>query len=403
MESLTSEQLTDGQQDWPVQMQRALDLASSVLSTYPNPRVGCVLVKNGQVLAEGWHQAPGEAHAEAMALREASDRGVDVSGATAIVTLEPCAHHGRTGPCCEALIKAKVKSVVLAGVDPNPEVAGKGIQAMEAAGISVFHLREFEQQAEALNRGYFKRRRRGLPWLTVKLAMSLDGRTAMVNGESKWITGAGARADVQRLRLRSSAIITGIGTVLADDPSLNVRVEELRLNEKERALNSRLLDTQPLRVVIDSELRTPGTAKIVSLPGRCVIYTKSDANDFQANESGAPEMAEVSVRPLSSAVESSARGVDLRSVLESLAAEYEANEVLVEAGPKLAGKFLEAGLVDELIVYVAPKLMGSDARPLMDIAGLNSLDESIELEWQSVDAVGQDLRLTLRPKRRAAS
>ncbi len=392
MKSLSSQDLQADQFDWPVHMQRAIDLATSVISTHPNPRVGCVIVKDQQVLAEGWHKGPGLAHAEAMALQEVSDAGIDVRGATAIVSLEPCAHHGRTGPCCDALIAAQVAKVVLAVVDPNPAVAGKGIAAMEAAGIEVFHLSDFEAQAEAVNRGYFKRRRVNLPWVTVKSAMSLDGRTAMADGEAKWITGPSARADVQRLRLRSSAVITGVNTVLLDDPSMNVRTESLQLSAQETAHNEWLLQQQPLRVVLDSQLRTPGAAKILNLPGNSLIFTTD-----QAAPATAPALPDgVSVRTCTA---ESGR-VALQSVLESLAADFEANDVLVEAGPVLSGAFVRAGLVDELIVYVAPKLLGSDARPLMEIAGLDSLEECIELEWQSVDAVGQDLRLTLRLQRK---
>lgn len=385
MKSLSSHQLESDQFDWPVHMQRALDLASSVISAHPNPRVGCVIVRDQQVLAEGWHKAPGQAHAEAMALQVASESGVDVAGATVFVSLEPCAHHGRTGPCCEALIAAKVATVVVAIEDPNPEVAGKGIRAMEEAGIEVFQLAEFESRAEVVNRGYFKRRRQGIPWVTLKSAMSLDGRTAMADGEAKWITGPAARADVQRLRLRNSAVITGVNTVLLDDPSMNVRRESLQLSDKEAAHNEWLLQQQPLRVVLDSHLRTPGTAKILTLPGDSLLYTTSEEAPEQLGGATVSRLQGDSGR------------VDLRSVLESLAAEHEATDVLVEAGPTLSGAFMRAGLVDELIVYVAPKLLGSDARPLMEIAGLGTLAECVELEWQSVDAVGQDLRLTLRP------
>lgn len=389
MKSLTTQDLQSGQFDWPVHMQRALDIASNVMSAHPNPRVGCVIVRDQQVLAEGWHKGPGLHHAEAMALQQASDAGTDVSGATAIVTLEPCAHHGRTPPCCEALIAARISTVVIPILDPNPAVAGKGVALLEQAGIDVFLLPDFEAQAAAINRGYFKRRQSGLPWVTVKSAMSLDGRTAMANGEAKWITGPAARADVQRLRLRSSAIITGVNTVLLDNPSMNVRAADLRLSEQETTHNQCLLQQQPLRVVLDSELRTPESAKILNLAGNALVYTTSQSAADGAGKW--PEAAQIKQ------VAADSGRVALRSVLESLAAEFEANEVLVEAGPVLSGAFIRAGLVDELIVYVAPKLLGSDARPLMEIAGLDSLKECIELEWQSVDAVGQDLRLTLRP------
>lgn len=384
MKSLSAQQLQSGQLDWPVHMQRALDLAATVISTHPNPRVGCVIVKHGQVLAEGWHRGPGQAHAEAMALQQAASEGRDVRGATVFVTLEPCAHHGRTPPCCEALIAAGVGTVVLAVMDPNPQVSGKGIAAMEQAGITVFDLPEFAAAAQRLNRGYFMLRHKGRPWVTVKSAMSLDGRTAMADGEAKWITGAAARADVQRLRLANSAVVTGINTVLLDDPSLNVRPESLQLSQQEVAQNQWLLQQQPMRVVLDSKLRTPGAAKIVTLPGKSLIYTTL--------QQAPRELGNAVVHR----IEGDEERVNLQSVLESLAAEHEVTDVLIEAGPTLSGAFIRAGLVDELIIYVAPKLLGSDARPLMEIAGLDSLKDCIELEWQSVDAVGQDLRLTLR-------
>lgn len=385
MKTLT-EPLTGAQAAWPASMQRALELATRVLSTHPNPRVGCVLVQQGQVVGEGWHEAPGEVHAEVAALAAA---GSKARGSTAFVTLEPCAHQGRTGPCSSALIQAGVKEVIIAVLDPNPEVAGKGVRDLEAAGIPVYHLAAAEAEARALNRGYFCRREQGLPRVTLKLAMSLDGRTAMADGESRWITGADARADVQRLRLQSSAIITGVNTVLLDDPSLTVRPAELNLAPEEAAANRLLLQRQPLRVVVDSQLRTPGTARLTGVDGEFIVFTTVPGQSVALDRN--------SIRRVPNAA---AGRVDLRSVLESLAADFECNDVLVEAGPILSGAFLRAGLADELVVYIAPKLLGSDARPLLEIAGLDSLAAAPELTWDSVQQIGGDLRLTLRPTSR---
>lgn len=382
MKTLT-QPLTGAQAAWPAYMQRAFQLATRVLSTHPNPRVGCVLVQDEQIVGEGWHEAPGEVHAEVAALAAA---GSKAKGATAFVTLEPCAHHGRTGPCSSALIQAGVREVIIAVLDPNPEVAGKGVRDLEAAGIPVYHLAAAEAEARALNQGYFSRRELGLPRVIIKLAMSLDGRTAMADGESKWITGSDARADVQRLRLQSSAIITGINTVLQDDPSLTVRPDELNLEPNATADNRLLLQRQPLRVILDSQLRTPGTARLTDVDGEFVVFTSAN------NQSEALDSACIRRVP-----GTAPGGVDLRSVLESLAAEFECNDVLVEAGPALSAAFLRAGLVDELVVYVAPKLLGSDAKPLMAIAGLESLADAIDLNWQDVQQIGADLRLTLRP------
>jgi len=380
-----SQPLTGVQAAWPDYMQRALELAARVISTHPNPRVGCVLVQGDTVVGEGWHEAPGEAHAEVAALVAA---GTSAAGATAFVTLEPCAHEGRTGPCSRALIAAGVKEVIIAVLDPNPAVAGKGVRDLEAAGIPVYHLAAAEAQARALNLGYFSRREQGVPRVTVKLAMSLDGRTAMADGQSKWITGADARSDVQRLRLQSSAIITGVNTVLLDDPSLTVRSADLALTADETQGNRLLLERQPLRVVLDSKLRTPGTARLTDVDGKYVIFTAA-----------AVESAALQADCIRQVPAGESGGVDLRSMLESLAADFECNDVLVESGPVLSGALLQAGLVDELIVYLAPKLLGSDARPLMELAGLDSLADAIALDWHDIKQVGSDLRLTLIPTR----
>lgn len=384
MEKLSTAQCQNDRADWPLQMQRALELAARVINTSPNPRVGCVLSRDGNVVGEGWHEAPGLAHAEVMALTQAGDRA---SGALAFVTLEPCAHHGRTGPCSDALIAAGVSQVVIAGLDPNPDVAGQGVAALEAAGVAVTQLQDFEIAARQLNPGYFKRREQGLPRLVVKLAMSLDGRTAMADGEAKWITGPEARADVQRLRLSSSAILTGINTVLLDDPSLNVRPDNLSLDSREQEWNARLLERQPLRVILDSQLRTPGTARMLGVEGECIIYTTSAG----ANDTAGAYKADIK------SVGATQGRVDLRSVLESLAVDYECNDVLVEAGPILSGAFVRSGLVDEVVLYMAPKLLGSDAKPLVEIAGLKSLQDSIDFEVQDLRQIGADVRLVLKP------
>ncbi len=346
-------------------MAHALQLARRGLNTTdPNPRVGCLIVKDGEVVGEGWHERAGEPHAEVHALREAGERA---RGATAYVTLEPCSHHGRTPPCADALVEAGVARVVAAMQDPNPRVAGSGLARLREAGIAA-EAGLMQLDAEAINPGFIKRMREGRPLLRCKLAMSLDGRTAMASGESFWITGAAAREDVQRLRARSSAIITGIGTVLADDPAMTVRSKALGENPR-----------QPLRVVLDPELRTPADAKIVSGPGECLIA---------AREAGAIDGAEVIALP-------GEEGIDLEALMAELA-RRECNEVLLEAGTTLSGAFLRAGLIDELVVYTAPKLMGDGARGLFHLPGLESMAESIALEFSDVRRVGDDLRISAR-------
>lgn len=369
--------------DWPVHMQRALDLARHVLTTTPNPRVGCVLVKNGEVVGEGWHQGPGLPHAEIEALNQA---GEAAQGSIAFVSLEPCSHHGRTGPCCEALVSAGIGQVVLPLVDPNPEVSGTGIKYLEDNGIAVTQLSDFEEEARKTNLGFIKRMESQSPFVRLKLAMSLDGRTALANGESKWITGEAARNDVQLLRARSSAIVTGVGTVLADNPKLNMRAESLDISETQRLTNEVNLKTQPLRVVLDSQLQTPGTSEILSAEGRALIFTLADT---QANELS--DRAELVL------AQSSGGRVDLQNMLESLASDFHCNEVLVEAGPTLSGAFLDAGLVDELIVYMAPKIFGADARPLFASTGLLSLADVRNFTIEETIEVGGDLRITLSP------
>ena len=393
MQTLRNTELDALQTAWPQHMQRAIQLAASVFSAAPNPRVGCVIVGGNaeagdSVLGEGWHQGAGLPHAEPIAIANAIRLA---AGSTAFVTLEPCCHTGRTGPCSSALIEAGVSRVVIASKDPNPKVSGGGIAALEAAGVEVFFLQDFEDGARRLNRGFFSRLERRRPFVRCKLAMSLDGRTALANGESKWITGAEARSDVQRLRAECDAIVTGIETVLADDPAMTLRQAELGLNAQQLVWNELRLSNPPLRVVLDSRGRLSEAAKIVTEPGRCIAYRLHGANSF------AEASSSVEARLAPNTGESPSR-VDLLSVLESLAELDECNEVLVEAGATLSGSFIEAGLVDELIIYIAPKLLGSDGRPLLGMSGLNELSDAIEFKVDSLEQVGADIKVTLRPR-----
>ena len=353
-------------------MSHALQLAERGLyTTDPNPRVGCVLVKDGAVVGEGWHVRAGEPHAEINALRAAAERA---RGATAYVTLEPCCHHGRTPPCTDALIAAGVTEVVAAMVDPNPRVAGQGLAQLAAAGIAV-RQDLLSTQAEALNPGFVMRMRQGRPFVRAKLAMSLDGRTAMASGESQWITGDAARADVQHWRARSAAILTGINTVLADDPSLNVR----------RADVSGAAPRPPLRVILDTRLALPPSARLLGLPGRTVVCTAvDDATKYQPLQ-----QAGATVIHLPSADDGS---LDLSAVMALLARE-QINEVLLEAGATLNGAMLQAGLIDELVIYMAPHLMGDAARGLFHLPGLQAMCDRIDLDIIDIRAVGKDWRI----------
>ena len=351
-------------------MAHALRLAERGLFTAdPNPRVGCVLVRDGEVVGEGWHERTGEAHAEINALQAAADRA---TGATVYVTLEPCCHQGRTPPCTDALVKAGVARVVAAMQDPNPQVAGKGLQVLQQAGIeAAAGLMALE--AEKLNPGFVKRMQQGRPWVRCKLAMSLDGRTAMANGESSWISGEQARIDVHKLRARSSAIMTGIDTVLSDDPSLTVRLGEAGDDYK-----------APLRVVLDSGLRMPADAKLLGLPGETLIVTGvSDPSRLARLEEAG---VSIKILPL-------AQGrLDLAAVLQYLG-EMEMNEVHLEAGATLCGALLQAGLVDELVIYMAPQLMGDAARGLFVLPGLKHMQDRINLSITDIRAVGDDWRI----------
>lgn len=353
-------------------MQQALMLAGlGLYTTTPNPRVGCVIVRDGVVVGEGWHVRAGEAHAEVHALRQAGELA---RGATAYVTLEPCSHHGRTPPCADALLAAGVARVVAAMQDPNPQVAGRGLARLAAAGVAVASGL-LEAQARELNIGFIARMTRGRPWLRIKMASSLDGRTALSDGESKWITGPAARADVQRLRARSCAMLTGIGTVLADDPQLTVR---------ELADWPGPVERQPLRVVLDSQLRTPPTARLLAEPGVLLVTAVTDSARHRPLLDAGAEIA----------VQESASGrPDLTAVLASLAARH-CNEVTVEAGATLAGALLRQGLADEMLLYQAPVLLGDPARGIaqLDLTGMAQKLTPRVLERR---LVGDDLRTRL--------
>ncbi len=352
-------------------MTRALHLARrGQYSAHPNPMVGCVIVNDGHVVGEGWHAVAGEPHAEINALRAAGERA---RGATAYITLEPCSHDGKTPPCTDALIEAGVVEVVGATEDPNPEVSGGGFHVLEKAGIAVrTGLRK--KSARELIRGFASRALRGRPFVTLKIAASLDGCIAMANGESHWITGTEARADVQKLRARSGAIMTGIGTVLADDPSLNVRDDVLETHGK-----------QPLRVVLDDALRMLPSARMLALPGDTVVYCTRDAAREPLEKAGA-EVVRVDAKD---------GHVDAACVLEELG-RREINDVLVEAGPILAGSLLEAGLVDELVIYQAPHIMGSETKCMFHTPRWTALADRKELDIQSVDKIGADSRIVAR-------
>ncbi|MTI52491.1 MAG: bifunctional diaminohydroxyphosphoribosylaminopyrimidine deaminase/5-amino-6-(5-phosphoribosylamino)uracil reductase RibD [Alcanivorax sp.] len=374
-------------------MARALRLAERALyTTDPNPRVGCVLVSDGHIVGEGFHARAGQPHAERHALAAAGEKA---RGATAYVTLEPCSHTGRTGPCADALVDAGVARVVVAMEDPNPQVAGSGLRRLRDAGIRVDTGLQ-EADARALNPGFILRMRQGRPLIRIKAAASLDGRTAMASGESQWITGPEAREDVQRLRARSSAIVTGIGTVLADRPSYTVRPEQWRHGEYgDEPLRA------PLRVILDPALRTPVDSPVVTADGACLI-AHADAPDDRRRaleHAGAELLGLPRARAASDPAEPGAaaraerRGLDLHALIAELT-RRECNEVLVECGATLAGAFVREALFDELIVYLAPTLLGADARGLLDLP-FDRMDQQIRLQWSDLRRVGDDLRLTL--------
>ncbi len=351
-------------------LRRAVKIAENGLfSARPNPRVGCVIVKNGRVIGEGWHVRAGEAHAEINALASASD---STAGADVYVSLEPCSHTGRTPPCVDALIEAGVARVITATTDPNPKVYGEGVNRLRASGIEVV-VAESDFGAAELNNGFFKRMLTGRPQIRLKIAATLDGRTAARDGSSRWITGAEARADVHRLRARSCAVVTGIGTVLADDPRLTARVDGVL--------------AQPIRVIVQGRRRIPMDARLFNEPGRIVlVQPESDCgNEALTDDVG------VAVLPGESG------SVDLEALIRFLS-EQECNEVLIESGPKLSGAFLAQGLVDEIWVYQSAGLLGDRGRAMFELDGVNTIADQMALHLKEVTHMGEDLRLIYTPR-----
>ncbi|HLS80848.1 MAG TPA: bifunctional diaminohydroxyphosphoribosylaminopyrimidine deaminase/5-amino-6-(5-phosphoribosylamino)uracil reductase RibD [Steroidobacter sp.] len=355
-------------------MRRAIELAQlGRYTNHPNPRVGCVIAQGERIVGEGWHRKWGEPHAEVHALREAGDAA---RGATAYVTLEPHSYQGRTPPCTDALIRAGVARVVCGALDPNPKVLGQGVRQLEAAGVIV-QTGLLEDQVRELNPGFEKRMTLGSPRVIVKLAASLDGRTALANGASRWITGEAARADVQRLRAEAGAVLTGVETVLADDPLLNVRDPQIEL-----------LGRQPLRVILDTRLRTPPGARILSAGGETLIFTT------HADGAARRALEAAGARVIEAPPDENGR-VNLGRVLRVLA-ENQCNDVLVEAGPTLSGAVLDQGFADELIVYFAPMLLGPQARAMANLAMIERLEDARRYALMAVDRLDADVRLRLK-------
>jgi diaminohydroxyphosphoribosylaminopyrimidine deaminase/5-amino-6-(5-phosphoribosylamino)uracil reductase len=363
-------------------MATALQLAQKGLySTDPNPRVGCVITEGERVIGQGWHVRAGEGHAEVNALADVKRQGFSAKGATAYVTLEPCSHQGRTPPCAQALIDAGVDRVVAAMKDPNPTVSGNGFAMLEKAGIVVQHGL-LEQEAKALNPGFIKRMQTGLPWVRIKMAISLDGRTAMASGESQWITGAAAREDVQRLRARSSAVLTGAGTLIQDNPSLNVRLQA------PDQIAAGITIRQPMRVVLCSDGQFPdGALNLFKHMGQVVVCT-GEKVQITTMPQGQAQIDHWSLPLNSSGL------IDLHALLVRLG-EKGCNELLVEAGARLAGAFIQAGLVDEFYIYQAPTLLGSLARPAFDLP-LNKMAEQYRLRLMDMRQLGDDVRFVFR-------
>jgi diaminohydroxyphosphoribosylaminopyrimidine deaminase/5-amino-6-(5-phosphoribosylamino)uracil reductase len=354
-------------------MRRALDLAQRGLySTQPNPRVGAVLARDEEIVGEGWHERAGEPHAEPIAVRAAGDRA---RGATAYVTLEPCSHHGRTPPCVDVLLAAGVRRVVYAVGDPNPRVNGAGAARLREAGLKV-QSGLLEAEASALNAGFLMRMRHRRPFIRLKTGASLDGKIALANGDSQWITSEAARADVQHWRAQSGAVLTSAATVIADDPRLDVRIETPR---------------QPMRVVLDRRRTVRKTARILAAPGDVLVF----AAPTRERKGGPSDERLANARV--ERIRVSRSHLDLNAVFARLA-ELEVNDVLVEAGSRLAGALFALGLVDEWLLYIAPKLLGKDAKPLAALARLTRLDAAPEFELLDSKGVGPDVRLRLKPK-----
>ncbi|MCY4454606.1 MAG: bifunctional diaminohydroxyphosphoribosylaminopyrimidine deaminase/5-amino-6-(5-phosphoribosylamino)uracil reductase RibD [Immundisolibacterales bacterium] len=381
-------------------MERALDLARrGMFTAHPNPRVGCVLVRDGAVVGEGWHRAAGEAHAEVLALAAAGPRA---RGATAYVTLEPCCHQGRTPPCTDALVAAGVARVVAAARDPDPRVAGSGIERLRAAGIDagITDAAPIARAAAELNAGFFLRVGAGRPFVRLKLAASLDARTALPDGSSRWITGDEARRDVQRWRARAGALLTGVGTVLADDPRLTIRPSELALTDTGAGVEAPPDPHRLLRVVLDSRLRTPPASALFCDPAPVLLATRRSAVENGRAQALRAAGAEVEALEADRADDLTpgrdeggrAGGIDPGAVLRALA-KREVNEVHVECGPTLAGALVGGGFVDELLLYLAPTLLGSGSKPLLGLAPPPDMASRIELRILETKPVGGDLRV----------
>lgn len=353
-------------------MRQAIELAAiPTIPPHPNPRVGCVLVKNNKIIGKGYHHAAGENHAEINALNNSTESPKD---STCYVTLEPCHHHGKTPPCTLALVEAGIKRVVIAQQDFNPRVSGQGIEFLQNNGIKV-EQGLLSEEAAKLNIGFNHRMQFNRPYITVKMAMSLDGKTALNNGKSKWITGEQARADVHKHRLRAASILTGIGTVLADDPLLTARpadnITEIR---------------QPTRVILDPNLEISQTAKLLQQPGSTLIYTNKKSLNYKNTE--IINLACDHQKP---------KYLDLHAVISDLA-KREINDVWIEAGSKLSGAFIAQNLVNEIIIYIAPKLLGHDANSLFKLPIITKLNNAVELKFEEIIPIGDDLKVIIKPK-----
>lgn len=361
-------------------MQRAIELARfGWYTSHPNPRVGCVIARDRTVLGEGWHVQAGHAHAEVRALQDARSQGHDPKGATAYVTLEPCSHQGRTPPCVTALVEAGIARVVIGTQDPNPRVGGRGEKALREAGLEVISG-VLSEECAALNPGFNKRMLTGYPRVQVKMAMSLDGRTADHDGRSQWLTGEAAREDVHRLRGAAGAVLIGRGTLVDDDPALNVRLAGDWL--------------QPVRVVLDTQLQMSSQARMLSLPGQTLVATASSDDQYrQMLETAGAELLMPGT---------TADGLDLDQLLKQLG-EREINDVLVEAGPRLAGALARADLVDTYIIYMAPMLIGQYGRSLLQLTDKLALDEAYQLSFEHMEPIGDDIKIMARPIRHSGS
>ena len=371
-------------------MTKAIALAKQGLySTKPNPTVGCIICKDSQVIAEGWHRRAGEPHAEQFAIREANEKGVSLLGATAYVTLEPCSHIGKTPSCADALAGVGVSKVVVAMQDPNPLVSGKGIKKLLANAIDV-KVGLMAQEAEQLNKGFIHSMKNNIPFVRLKIASSLDGRTAMANNQSKWITGEEARVEVHKMRAKHGAIITGIGTILADNPSLNVRLSDEQLTE----MNLTTETCQPIRVVLDANLSVPIDSKMFSSVAKTIIMTSKETTETSQDIINQLYQKNVEIV----AVATDGDKLDIESVLAYLSKVENINDVMVEAGAVVAGAFIQSGFVQEVHVFMAPILMGDKAKPMFVLDGLNTMDDKINFEYSNIAMSGKDIHFTLIPK-----